>query len=220
MGRYIKENMDLTEDKDDGQQAAAAPEQAKQVVDTETQVSVPRPPPSAGRSGGLTLDFSRPRLIVVLGAPHSGKSYACRWIARRMAEAGLLKFARVYSKTAKVNKEWDIFPDEAIHDISVAEIASFHDKLLKYRERTGKMPPRSLHVIDDSLGALRNVYDPALMSVLSTHRHANSDIWMLVQHTNGVSTVLRSMCDYAIIFREKFARSQPQGRVQLRRRVV
>ena len=37
-----------------------------------------------------------------------------------MAEAGLLKFARVYSKTARVNKEWDMFPDEAIHDISVA----------------------------------------------------------------------------------------------------
>ena len=97
----------------------------------------------------MDLDVSRARLIVVLGACASGKSYAVRSMCKQLFMQGHLKFARVYSKTARVNKEYAWLPDGAVHDIDVKGIAAYQNRLLKWREENdGKQLPMNLLIQD------------------------------------------------------------------------
>jgi hypothetical protein len=157
----------------------------------------------------MDLDVSRARLIVVLGACASGKSYAVRSICKQLFMQGHLKFARVYSKTARVNKEYSWLPEGAVHDIDVKGIAAYQNRLLKWREENdGKQLPMNLLVLDDSYGTIRNPYAPELMSLYSTHRHTNTWVISLLQFATAIPTTLRGICDYAIVFGDRFARSR------------
>ena len=178
-------------------------------ADANTTTSAAAPPQAPAVEGGLELDFSRPRLLVVLGACASGKSYAVRALCKELFAQGHFKFARVYSKTARINGEYNWLPDEAIHDISIRGLSEYQDGLLKWRERNdNKEVPQNLLVIDDSYGTIRNPYAPELISWYATHRHSSTTLITLIQFATGIPTTLRGICDYALVFGDKFQRSR------------
>ena len=159
--------------------------------------------------GSFKMDTSRARIVVVCGACGSGKSYACRALLKTLFQQGILKWIRIYSHTAAANHEYDWAPQGCVHPINLDAVSEYHKKLLKAREEQGgKELPQNAIIWDDSLGALKNPYDPRLTSLFATHRHSGTWLFYLSQTATGIPTTLRSLCDYALVFASRFHRER------------
>jgi hypothetical protein len=156
-----------------------------------------------------SLDVSRPKLVVILGACASGKSVLLKHLVKTMFETGNLHWCRVYRKIHRANNESGWLPDGAVHDINLDEIHDYQEKLLTaHEERGGKKLPMNALIIDDLQGTLRNVYDSRLLQWYSLHRHTSTYIFICLQFATSIPTTLRGMNDYAFVFADKFARSR------------
>jgi energy-coupling factor transporter ATP-binding protein EcfA2 len=156
-----------------------------------------------------SMDVTRPKLVVILGACGSGKSVLLKHLVKTMFESGNLSWCRVYRKTHRANHEYDWLPDGAVHDIDLEEIHEYQEKLLSAREERGgdKLPMNAL-IIDDSQGTIRNTYDKRLLAWYSLHRHTSTYIFMCLQFATSIPTALRGMNDYVFVFADKFFTSR------------
>ena len=158
---------------------------------------------------GASLDISRPKLVVILGACASGKSVLLKHIVKTMFQGGVLHWARVYSKTHRANNEYGWLPKGCVHDIDLEKLHDYQEKLLKAREeRSHEKLPMNAVIIDDSQGTIRNPYDSRLVQWYSLHRHSSTHIFICLQFATSIPTTLRGMADYVFVFADKFARSR------------
>ena len=188
----------------------ATPETNVPVGDGNSEMEKPVAKTTAPASGQqFQLETTRARIVVVCGACGSGKSYATRALLKRLFQQGVLKWIRIYSHTAAANHEYDWAPEGCVHPISLDAVSTYHKKLLKAREDQGGVElPQNAIIWDDSLGALKNPYDPRLTSLFATHRHSGTWLFYLSQTATGIPTTLRSLCDYALIFASRFHRER------------
>ena len=158
------------------------------------------------------FDLSRPRIFVIVGRCGSGKSVAMRCILKDCAQKGLFAFGRVYTSTKQMNTEWSsIIPSKHIFDnYSDAHLKQYINKLKEWKIKNKKPLPPSFLIFDDLL-AVMNIHSPLLKWFFSVHRHWNITIFLSSQHlVSSVSTMLRTLTDYAIVFANRFKRDRKQ----------
>ena len=64
----------------------------------------------------MSLDFKNPQVVVCVGKPKRGKSYAVRWmILKNTVDKNRFKFGIVFTKT-KFNKSFDYLPDQYVFE--------------------------------------------------------------------------------------------------------
>ena len=148
----------------------------------------------------MSLDFKNPQVVVCVGKPKRGKSYAVRWmILKNTVDKNRFKFGIVFTKT-KFNKSFDYLPDQYVfedYDPAVLE------KYLETIKNQDTIQP-SFIIFDDIQGVI-NANDPVLTSLIACHRHYKISIFFCFQYIygRGSTPVLRECTTYAILFNSK-----------------
>ena len=76
---------------------------------------------------GASLDISRPKLCVILGACASGKSVLLKHIVKTMFQAGELNWCRVYGKTHRANNEYGWLSKGCVHGIDLEKLHDYQE---------------------------------------------------------------------------------------------
>ena len=150
------------------------------------------------------LSFDIPQVVLAIGRPRRGKTNLIKYlILKNTAENHLWKFGLVFSKTAKLSKDYNFIPDEykfTEYDQSILE--SYLEHLEEFRKKGEEIPP-SFIVFDDML-SLVNQRDPFLINLHAIHRHYKLTIFHSIQHlVTGSSTALRTIVSRACMFNVK-----------------
>ena len=150
------------------------------------------------------LSFDTPQVVLAIGRPKRGKTNLIKFcILKNTAENHLWKFGLVFSKTAKLSKDYDFIPDEyKFTEYSQEVLETYLEHLEEFRKRGEDIAP-SFIVFDDML-SLVNQRDPFLINLHAIHRHYNLTIFHSIQHlVTGSSTALRSIVSRACMFNVK-----------------
>ena len=148
----------------------------------------------------MDLDFSKPQIVVCIGKPKRGKSFAVRWmIIKNSVDNKIFKYGIAFTRT-KFNKDLDYLPDEYVYENYEPNVLQEYLDGLKKQE---KIEP-SFILFDDIQGVL-NPNDPVLTSLLACHRHYKISIFFCFQYIygRGSTPVLRECTTYAILFNSK-----------------
>ena len=80
---------------------------------------------------------------------------------------------------------------------------SIFTKIQRFKKDNPKKKlSRGCVVLDDVMGQTQKlIYDPRFTNILATYRHHNVDLWSTQQYIVGASPMMRSMLDWAFVFR-------------------
>lgn len=149
----------------------------------------------------MLLDFTSPQVVVCVGKPKRGKSYAVFWmLCKNILEKKIFKYGIVFTKT-KFNKSFDHLPDKYVFEDYDPQI--LHQYLEGIKKQKTIKP--SFIIFDDIQGVL-NSRDPVLTSLIACHRHYKISIFFCFQFIGGhnASTpLLRECASYALLFNSK-----------------
>jgi len=160
----------------------------------------------------FSFDLSRARIFVIVGRCGSGKSVAMKSILKHCCENNIFSFGRVYTSTKQMNQDWSsIIPDKHVFDnYSDNHLKNYINKLKEWKVTQKKDLPHSFLIFDDLLSVM-NIHSPLLKWFFSVHRHWNITIFLSSQHlVSNISTMLRTLVDGAIIFKNNFKRDRKQ----------
>ena len=147
------------------------------------------------------IDFSKPRVILLIGKPRRGKSNSIKYfILKNSGERKHFKFGLVFTGS-KFNNDYNYIPDDYIFEgYQENVLENYLLELEQMKKKDGKIPP-SFIILDDLVGIL-NKYDGHFTNFVTKHRHYNITIFLAVQHLNtGASTTLREVCTHALMYR-------------------
>ena len=149
------------------------------------------------------IDFSTPQIVVSVGKPKRGKSNAVKWcILKNAVDNQIFKYGIVFSKTAKMNDDYNYIPKEWIYeDFDTDILQQFIDGISKL----DKKEP-CFCVVDDQQGLL-NRNDPVLLNFISIHRHLNCTLFFNFQYLYGSMPTLRECTTIALMFNSKGKRT-------------
>ena len=69
------------------------------------------------------INFDVPQVVVCLGKPKRGKSNMTKYfILKNSVDKRHFQFGLVFSRTAKMNEDYDYIPEEYIYDVYDPEI--------------------------------------------------------------------------------------------------
>ena len=154
----------------------------------------------------MPLQLSKkPFIALIVGSPTSGKTTLTRSIIYHFMKSKYWKRVEVYSKIAKLSGDFSCLPEKHIHDGNLEHLQAYVAKLRNAKEKSGSVPPNCV-ILDDLMGELGN-YESWFLQFCATHRHTNTTIILSTQYIGDSSTVFRSICNYAIFFRQVDKRS-------------
>ena len=148
----------------------------------------------------MQLNFKNPQVVVCVGKPKRGKSYAVKWaILKNTLDKKIFKYGIVFTKT-KFNKDFEYIPDEYVYeDYDPLILQQYLDGI----KQQDKIVP-SFIIFDDIQGVIE-ANDPVLTSLIACHRHYKISIFFCFQYIygHGSTPVLRECTTYAILFNSK-----------------
>ena len=149
------------------------------------------------------LDYSKPKVILNIGKPGSGKSYNCRYIILKNTLENQIYEGGIVITSTKFNKDqYPFIPEKYIYEYDKEFLENYINNLKEKREKEDKIP-RTFLIFEDMMGLL-NRNDPFLINIHAIHRHLNMDIFHNIQHLNtGSSTWLREVVSYAFMFNSR-----------------
>ena len=152
------------------------------------------------------ISFNKPRIIVCVGKPRSGKSNAVRYfLLKNILNKRKFKFGIVFTRT-KFNDDYNYIPDKYIYTEYKPELLKkYMDGLEKLKKKSGNIPPNFV-IMDDQQGLL-NRQDSILTNFVSSHRHFNTSCFFNFQYLFGASPLLRECTTHAILFNSKGLRT-------------
>lgn len=161
-------------------------------------------------SNSFALDMSRPRLITIIGKCGSGKSVCAKQILKTCCGKGIFSFGRVYTATKALCDDWTtVIPEKHVFEnFSDDHLKAYVEKLKEWKIRNKKPIPHNFLILDDLLGII-NVHSRYMKWFLSCHRHTSTTVVIISQYLiANISTQLRTLCDYAVIFGNRFRRDR------------
>ena len=151
----------------------------------------------------MELDFSHPQVVVCVGKPKRGKSWATRFmIMKNTVDQKIFKFGIVFSRTGQMSNEYDYIPEDYVYDTYDPEILQDY---LDTIENSGSIEPNFV-VFDDQQGLL-NRNDPVLQNFVACHRHFKTTIFWNFQYLYGSSPLIRECTTIALLFNSKGERT-------------
>lgn len=149
------------------------------------------------------LDFSKSKIVLMIGSCGSGKSNATKFIILdNTINKKIFNFGLVFSQT-KYNEDYKFIDDKYIVKGYDEEILKkYIKKLERIREEKKELPPANFLIFDDLLGLLDG-NNPFLKNLFAVHRHLNLTIILCFQQLKVGLTILREIVNYAIIFGSK-----------------
>ena len=153
---------------------------------------------------GLEIDFhSRPLLIQLYGKQGSGKSCLCKALLYAAAKQEVYDWVIVFTATSWNDFYTSFLPEHAVRTFSPKKFYAIFDKIQRFKKDNPKKKlSRGCVVLDDVMGQTQKlIYDPRFTNILATYRHHNVDLWSTQQYIVGASPMMRSMLDYAFLFR-------------------
>ena len=147
------------------------------------------------------LDFSKPKLLLILGRPESGKSnFTKHIIIKNSIKNKIFQFGIVFCST-KYDGDYDFISDKYVFDEYNEEMfEKYLGKLKKMKEKKKDKMPHSFIIFDDMLQQVTANNNRLLEHLYSIHRHLNLTIIFCNQVLKRMSTVLRRIINYAILF--------------------
>ena len=114
----------------------------------------------------------------------------------------IFKYGIVFSKTAKMNHDYDYIPKHAIYDDYDSEI------LQQFIDGIGQLDKKQpcFCVLDDQQGTL-NRNCPVLLNFIAIHRHLKCSIFFNFQYLYGSMPTLRCCATAVLMFNVKGKRS-------------
>jgi len=153
----------------------------------------------------MDVDFTEPRCILSVGRMKSGKSNSTKYfILKNSVDNPIFKLGIVFSKTGKIDDEYNYIPDENIYeDFDPMVLDAYNKHIEQLQEEKGESIPNFI-IFDDMLGHL-NQNDGMLLNTIVTSRHRGTSIFLNCQYLkgSGSSTTLREVVSHAILFNSK-----------------
>ena len=149
------------------------------------------------------IDFKNPQIVVSVGKPKKGKSNAVKWfILKNSVDNQIFKYGIVFSKTAKMNNDYNYIPKQWIYEqFDPIILQQFIDGISKL----DKKEPCFI-VFDDQQGLL-NRNDPTLLNCIAIHRHLKCSLFFNFQYLYGSMPTLRECTTIALMFNSKGKRT-------------
>ena len=146
------------------------------------------------------LDFKKPKVILNIGKPGSGKSYNCRFLLLKNSLENKIYEGGIVITSTKFNKDqYPFIPERYIYEYDKEFLENYIQNLKEKRQKDGVLP-RTFLIFEDMMGLLSK-HDPFIIHIHAIHRHLNLDIYHNVQHLNtGASTWLKEVVSYAFMF--------------------
>ena len=157
-----------------------------------------------GKPGELLFDT--PKIVLFVGKPKRGKSFALRHMILRQImhhpKKQKFQFGVVWTRTAfSADYDW-IAPEYVRPDWDPDEFIKYKNHLEGIKEKEGEIPPN--FIVFDDLVSKVNWYSSDIDNFLCNHRHYNTSVFICAQYLlRGVSTTLREVTTYAILFNSK-----------------
>ncbi len=150
------------------------------------------------------MNFSKPKVTLLIGACGSGKTNAVKHIILKNAiKNKIFQFGLVFSKTGKFNNDYKYVPEEYVYQGFNENVLKSYLKMLQDQTRKTGKPPANFIVLDDLLSLLNN-RSGFFANFLATHRHYNTSIFLCAQQLKlGASTTLREIVNYVVAFNSK-----------------
>ena len=148
----------------------------------------------------MDLSFKNPQVVVCVGKPKRGKSYAVKhMLLKNTVDKNIFKFGIVFTKT-KFNKDFDYLPDQYVFENYDPNVLQQYLDTVKNQDQ---IQP-SFIIFDDIQGVI-NPNDPVLTSLIACHRHYKISIFFCFQYIygRGSTPVLRECTTYALLFNSK-----------------
>ena len=151
---------------------------------------------------------TKPEIVVLLGRPETGKSYAIRSLIYQYAKAGLLQFGVCITPT-KYNGTYTYLPDKWVWEGYDEERLEKYIVALRRKQgelkKKGKELPPNFVILDDCLGTI-NMQSAFFSNWIACFRHTNTTVFITAQSLKGkgTSTLLRDCTTRALMYRTNF----------------
>lgn len=150
-----------------------------------------------------SLDFSVPKIVLLLGKPNRGKSHALKHLllSELLTKDGF-KLGMVFTGS-KFNGDYDWFDDNLIvNGWNDSMFDMWIEKMREIRESRG-VALKNFLVFDDMV-SLIPFNDPRWNNFICDHRHYGTTVFVSCQYlTRGTSTTFRECINYALLFNTK-----------------
>ena len=160
------------------------------------------------KSGDELFDkLKNPAVYIMIGKSKQGKSFMCRSIIKRQAQAGQFKCGLVFTST-KFNGGYNWLPSNmVITDYDENILKRYLNKMKHYRETHGNEPLPNFIIFDDCANSV-NWNDPLLSIFINTPRHFGTSVFIMVQYCKGlILPNVREQADYVFIWNQRTAGS-------------
>lgn len=155
-----------------------------------------------GKSQG-SLDFKAPKVVLFLGKPNRGKTYAMKhMILENTLKKDGFQFGMVYSGSV-FNDDYKWVDDGFVHSgWDIDHFVNWVDKLRSIRMEKGE-PVKNFIVFDDLVSRIP-LGCAAFNNFICNHRHYGTSVFISCQYLlRGTSPTFRECVSYAIIFNTK-----------------
>lgn len=151
----------------------------------------------------MELNFDIPQVVVCVGKPKKGKSWSTRYIIlKNTIDKKHFKFGIVFTRTGKLNQDYDYMPEQYIYDTYEPDILQ---QYLDGLQQLDKIEPNFV-IFDDQQGLL-NRNCPVLQNFISCHRHFQCSVFWNFQYLFGSSPLIRECTTIALLFNSKGERT-------------
>ena len=139
--------------------------------------------------------------IAIISKRNSGKSFLAKYLLHQLMKQGKIQSVYIFSKTERISRSFDCFPDELIIDHYDPEII---DAIFKNQEmsiqKVGKEKTPNVCLIFDDLVSSIPVNCPTLNRIFTLSRHYNVQLMILAQVCRAVfSPCIRQNTDILMI---------------------